>query len=547
MFSLTVLVKGTFALVHGGEASALPDQDEPTDDFAPLKPRTDILVVGKPRPPGGSVRIGDFVKLDPRIGPVPPDEEPRRRLASDAAFAWATASHRGVFPGPVPEGFDFAFFQAAPPDQQIPLLRPGLPLVVEGLHPSLARVETRLPAAKPQAFRIDPKTGRVSEIALRCDTLTIDADRGCLSLVFRGLTDVPSPDPALVGTLVVASHPEGKRVRPVDVEKVLRKGGSLEDLAGSPEVHPLEVRHDVRGASRKALTGTVAVPAAPTPTNPLPFRAAPSAPSIDDDEPPTPQRPSVHTGLPFGSITLSAPAEAPPVRPVIPFGRLSAAPPLPVAPAEPPAAPAEPPAAPAEPPLPFAPMDAVRPDLVPPASAPQAALVEDEPAQEPTLWARLPMPLPRYASIAAEVAAPTADVAVVLGRHGLDEERWGLLEAETTAVLAEDAARGGGEILRAFDDAYVERMADLGRRLDMEGMARLHLATARRRLSKCLEELGLGRADLLPLRRSIARRIEREPAFAAELSAAIEIERAKDPPPLVGLFVPPKRKKAEAS
>ncbi len=612
MHSLTVLVKATFLLVHGAEAAVAPAQEEPSGDvawekdpgaflrfatdFAPLKPRTDVLVVGHAHAPEGApvtevacrIEMGDFVKVirvagDLRLGPVAPSQPPRRALVSDEGYTWATAE-RGEGRGAAPEGFDFTFFQAAPPDQQIPLLRPGATLVLEHLHPTVPRLETRLPAARPQAFRIDPRTGRVSEIALRCDTVTIDADRGRVSLVFRGLTDVPTPAPTAVGTIVVASHPQGLRVRPADIEKVVRQGGSLEDVAGAPEKHPLEMRHDTRRLGQVRSGGTTSAGAAP-PTSALPFRPASGSPA-----PAAPPRPAA---LPFGSGTLLVGASSSVVRPATPFERAPAPvdldedepePPTPARVSVPPAssrvlpfqeasprppqpeetprvapgtglpfvsagvaAPAPAPAPASEAPIPFAPMDAVRPALVTAPMLPSPETVEAPESGPPALpeaALRLPLPLERYSSIAAEIAGPTVDVGMTLRRHGLDEEKWASIEAESTAVIAEDAVRGEGRLLEAFDRLYVARMVALGRAVDAQGHARLSVATAHGKLSRCLDTLGLGRADLLPLRRSLARRMTKDPAYAAELRAALEAERVASPPPEVGLLRPPRRERA---
>ncbi|TKD00106.1 DUF2169 family type VI secretion system accessory protein [Polyangium fumosum] len=726
--SLTILVKATFLLVHGAEATVAPAQDEPSGDvtwdnepgaslrfatdFAPLKPRTDVLVVGHAFAPKGApvtelscrIEMGDFAKglrlvgdrrftpgpvglaagpaaaftrmplryeraargegnpvgIDlaatpardamavanvaastgqtPGLGPLAPGWPQRRRLVTDEGHRWATAA-RGEEPGPAPEGFDFGVFQAAPPDQQIPLLRPGATLVLEHLHPTLERVETRLPAARPQAFRIDPKTGRVSEIALRCDTLTIDTDRGRLSLVFRGLTDVPAKAPIAVGTLVVASHPQGLRVRPADIEKVVRQGGSLEDVAGAPEKHPLEMRHDTRPIGQVRSGGTTsgsasakapalpfrpaapgasapAAPAAPPrpalpfgsstvhvgapavvirpatpfertsvpPPPPAPVPAKPEEELDIEPDPPTPTRPSAPPPsgrvLPFGSVTLgpstappkvspATPFPAAPPRPQtgeaprvlpsagLPFVKAEAAPPSSRAPASvpPPAripAPASvPPPAPASVPasavpVPFSPKDAVKPALVTLPTIPLEPKPPEPEQGEPALPGAallLPLPLEKYASIAAEISGPTVDVGVTLRRHGLDEEKWARIQAESTAIIAEDAGRADGALLEAFDRIYVARMEALGRKVDVQGHARLSVAAAHGKLSRCLEELALGRADLLPLRRSLGRRAAKDPAFAAELRAATEAERATSPPPEVGLFKPPRRKR----
>src|SRR5205807_381472 len=46
------------------------------------------------------------------------------------------------------DGFPWDYLQAAPPDQQIELLRGDEWIAVDGMHPSLPRLQTRLPGAR---------------------------------------------------------------------------------------------------------------------------------------------------------------------------------------------------------------------------------------------------------------------------------------------------------------------------------------------------------------------------------------------------------------
>lgn len=626
-YSLTIVVKASFLLVNGAEATLASSQDEPgpdvfldedpekglcfASDWAPLKPRTDVLVVGHVVSPGGQpttemdcrIEIGDFSKSasflggSANLGPISPASPERRRLLSDEGFGWAMAAS-DPNRGPAPEGLDFGFFNAAPADQQIAMLRPGSNIILENLHPTAGRMESRLPQAKPQAFRIDPRSGRVNEVMLRCDTVTVDADRGRVILVFRGLTDIPSPEPVAIGTVVVASHPQGKRVRPVDIEKVVRQGGSIADVAGAPELHPLEVRHDTRPLGRARPHETVAGPPQSSAGGVLPFqqetRSAPhwtqqTAPVPADLDPsfatlpfqgaraPASKNPAASGGLPFGASTVHLGAL--PVRPATPFERKVVEPqaveipklatpapqaqaeedeePEPITPQRPSALPVQaaqpfgsttllPSAFPSAKAMPFAPKDAVRPEIVAHVVCPAKAdesIERKAPTRAEQLEASLPLSLQKLASLAAEVASPTADVLMVLRRHGLDEAEWARISAETTAVLAEDAARGEGELLRRYDEMYIGRMADLGRNPDIHAYALLYLASARRQVSRCLAELGLGAADWMPLRRSLSRSIESDAARMAELRHAIEALRADAPLPEVGFFARQERAK----
>ncbi len=336
-WTLTVCVKGTFALVHGREARIAETQDAIDEDrfyadnargslwypsdLVPFKPRADVLVVGHACAPGGRAvdalvarfTVGDLSKsvgvigdrvwvegadgLEPghpapfprmplryeRIaksaanpigfdlarppvagapalpnfesiddvvrggstlgfGPIPPTWPARRNLLQGAAAAWAASRD-----GPAPPGFDFGFYNAAPRDQQIELLRASSKIVLENLHPDLPRIETRLPAVRPKAFLVEPGSDRTADIAMRCDTLWIDADRGVVAVTWRGLTGVAAGDESTLGRLVVALEVKGKELRYKHVEKLLREGRTTsfdpEDLA-SDEKNPLSVRYD---------------------------------------------------------------------------------------------------------------------------------------------------------------------------------------------------------------------------------------------------------------------------------------------------------------
>jgi hypothetical protein len=294
----------------------------------------------------------------PGYGPLPVGSPARKRQASHASIAWAATVLRGeaFTAGPPPEGFDFSLFNVAPREQQLDLVKPSLPIVLEHLHPEHPFLSTRLPPQRPQAFRVDPKSGRVSEIVLRCDTLLIDADRGVAVVTFRGIADVAKGDEAAVGKIVIAAHSRGKRIRPERVDRFLRNGSSLEDDAGDAK-HPLEIRYDTvvvaankrgdtMGLPETALTRTLALseptPFASQPRRPtagvVPFRHGEreSGPGLPF-KPPTP--PPSETSRPgetgrleksavFGPATPFEPTSAPPTEPPPPPAR-APAPPLP--------------------------------------------------------------------------------------------------------------------------------------------------------------------------------------------------------------------------
>jgi uncharacterized protein YjbI with pentapeptide repeats len=300
--SLTWIVKGTFDLKANGpavlsESQGFPTADEfhPGDeektgsvryesDFAWLKPRADLLLVGTAHAPGGkpvpvfpaTFRVGNKTKsvgvIGPRrweknwltwrpsepepltrlelryensfggpkfptnpvgrgfaettdgtgakLWPMPNLEDPAHLIESNsqrpppAGFGplnrtWAERHGKlGTYKGAYrktrwpwfPEDFDWTHFNAAPPDMQLEgYLRGDESLVLENLHPQLARYESKLPGLRVRSFvhrRNGANSGALSfdEIDMKLDTLWVDMEAEKLVLVWRGWTAVSSED-----------------------------------------------------------------------------------------------------------------------------------------------------------------------------------------------------------------------------------------------------------------------------------------------------------------------------------------------------------------
>jgi hypothetical protein len=93
----------------------------------------------------------------------------------------------------VPRGFDWGYFQAAPLDQRVPFLAGDEWLVLDGVHPAMARIQSRLPKARGVARLLTIRgEGRGDAIALVADTLAIDADAQTCAITWRGNVAVPS-------------------------------------------------------------------------------------------------------------------------------------------------------------------------------------------------------------------------------------------------------------------------------------------------------------------------------------------------------------------
>lgn len=163
----------------------------------------------------------------------------------------------------LPEDMQWDYFQCAPRDQQIEPPRGGEWLVLDGVHPSLPRVQCRIPMQRGAA-RFGPSArflDAAEPVRLICDTIAIDADRWVLSLVYRGRTAFAGPDHA-VPTLMLAAALETPGA-PIDWARIAAtaaKSGAAASMGRSVD------------------TGTVGIDDFLAPRAAIPF-APPSAPS----------------------------------------------------------------------------------------------------------------------------------------------------------------------------------------------------------------------------------------------------------------------------
>ncbi|PKM36969.1 MAG: DUF2169 domain-containing protein [Gammaproteobacteria bacterium HGW-Gammaproteobacteria-10] len=119
---------------------------------------------------------GDYRPMS--FGPVGRSWEPRYRLAGTYDQNWTD----NIFPF-LPPDFDEAYFQAAPPDQQIPYLQGGEEIVLANLTPS-GRNRFWLPKIDmPVVFF--PKKGGKEESRAVIDTLIVEPDSGRFTITWR--------------------------------------------------------------------------------------------------------------------------------------------------------------------------------------------------------------------------------------------------------------------------------------------------------------------------------------------------------------------------
>jgi hypothetical protein len=233
---LSVIVKATFAIAKDGAVTLAPvqeplslDRTSPlgndeelhyASDFAPLKARADVVLVGHAyadvampsirarlvvdeldksfyavaaQPSAYIPLLSGYLRKAPnagaevvRVGPLAPWS------ATRAAFGNAAVISRDEpLSMPLTSHFDFRFFNVAPPDQQLDLLRATARVSLEGLLSGVPKLSFALPGIVPKVFHLaDGLEGgghRADPVALRCDTLWIHTDRAMLSLSWRGV------------------------------------------------------------------------------------------------------------------------------------------------------------------------------------------------------------------------------------------------------------------------------------------------------------------------------------------------------------------------
>ncbi|WP_438030173.1 DUF2169 domain-containing protein [Sorangium sp. So ce233] len=148
---------------------------------------------GGPHVDANPVGVGADTVLPSIVDPTDPT---RPAGFGPIARHWAPRRHllaRDQAPDrPVPEldaSFDFRYFHAAPPDQQLEFLRGDEWIFLEGLHPHYPWLRSSLPSARGLARLYRAGAGGEDHgqpIELVADTLSIDADRLLCSLIWRG-------------------------------------------------------------------------------------------------------------------------------------------------------------------------------------------------------------------------------------------------------------------------------------------------------------------------------------------------------------------------
>ncbi|MFT3768007.1 MAG: DUF2169 domain-containing protein [Minicystis sp.] len=269
--------------------------------------------------PADPARVAGF-------GPLARSMPARKRLLGGFAIP-----KLGPSPVEIPDTFDFDFFQAAPPDQQIGFLRGDEWILLENMHPAHASLRMHLPGARALARIHGLSVLGIPEgkpLAVSADALHVRGDEEICTVTWRGTFAVASE--AALGSIRIVMGvelPGEPIVWPEVVEAVPSQGGVEVAAAGPDSVNqtlPISEQDIIvvsspdvtlaldSAAGSADMTLPVASSVTKSPLAALPFRApvagaaAVIAASLER-KPVTPSRGSAGETLPIPSEVAKAP------------------------------------------------------------------------------------------------------------------------------------------------------------------------------------------------------------------------------------------------
>lgn len=136
------------------------------------------------------------------------------------------------------EDFDWTYFNAAPEDQQVEdYLIGDETLRLVNLHPEHQTIEAKLPELRIRCFLNETTDAgmKLRELSMNLDTLTLDAERNRVSLVWRGVREVRTEDAAEIRDLLIVSTPLNIKPQPAQEFQAL-----LDEAVRAAELPPDE-------------------------------------------------------------------------------------------------------------------------------------------------------------------------------------------------------------------------------------------------------------------------------------------------------------------
>ncbi|APR87190.1 Pentapeptide repeat family protein [Minicystis rosea] len=170
----------------------------------------------------------------------PSDPSAPDRIAKTGTYddAWLAEQSPGL-----PHDFDFAYYNAAPLDQQLDAPFAGdEAFALENMHPSMPFLEGRLPGFIARFF-VSLRGGELREVPMRIETVQLFPGARLALILFRGITIVEEDDASDVLHLIAACEKIGAP-RPVAhyeavlAERLDKKRGALASLRDSDLMPP---------------------------------------------------------------------------------------------------------------------------------------------------------------------------------------------------------------------------------------------------------------------------------------------------------------------
>lgn len=548
-------------------------------DRAPKTPENPAGMGTDAVPADGRMAKPNFEPVTPlgaaNLGPVPDTATTRAQFAPDGALAWvkslglAGKDPKAAAPGPKPPNLNYAFFNAAPHDQQLEKWMEGSAVVLEGLHASHAVFTSRMPSFEVTAEIVTREGDPPSELRLRTDTLWVLADQELVTLRARGL--LPLPDARWSGKVDV--HVRGRD----PIEPAAPPTPDMQHTRAAVDL-PLESVLPFQNKLAKDLSRAemfVTQEMQLGGESPLPFGALPEdttthdlpgdvVPSPDTQDGGPPRDAAAHrSALPFKALgeddsTPNGPGDTIPPAPPPPKAEAKLRPPDLGPTRSPPLPPEEDDAKMRTTPMPAL-GKSPPPNLAIGGTVAMSHLViplADASFDAPTTTAdvrlslreteellsaaRSAFPLPpsdgfevdgvtleHCAVIRAQLNAKPGDRAGILEHHGVSEGAFAKIERTHLRRVDEANQRDEGDLLARYDAAYIAAFESLVRPIDVATYARMAVAKERGDLAAILADLSLPRTEFMRIERVWTRRIAADRLLGEGFQQAVARARAK--------------------
>jgi hypothetical protein len=453
---------------------------------------------------------------------------------------------------PLPAPFDYGYFNAAPPDQQVKEIRSNERIILENLHREHSRLVTNLPGLTPRAVA-DRATGEREDVRLVADTLSIDTDRDRITLVWRGtiglrnareggritlgLDGATSKEPAVQSATPIRVQDDGFDATLTLMTPIRKKEEpALPFVPGASAMAVTDKREAAVTSSQTSAfnpNGTMLVPNVQAGGKALPFD---QTNTLDDGD-------MAKTLPPVVASSGATPfVPAMPMVPVLPpmrlgFGALSGdvMPPVALENAPKPTVIEVHEPAPQEiaPPAMIGPLATTEmAERTPEKNAahdadeepktPPKAVVKNEPAKK---FNPADFPLEKCAALTASIARRKAEKATILEAEELTAEQWAAVEKHWAGAIKEETTRGKRTLMDRFDQAYVTRLEEERGPITVEEYARTSVAGERGTLDDVLRELGLPKGAVMRVERVWMKRLAWDPGLADSVDEAMSIKR----------------------